>query len=111
MATLRARGVAVHLATNQEHLRAAWLRARFAGQVDGVWYSAALGARKPEAAFFARAAAGAGLAPAQVLLVDDTAANVVAARQAGWHGVVWTGAARLLALVDVAGRPEHWAGA
>lgn len=111
MATLRARGVAVHLATNQEHLRAAWLRARFAGQVDGVWYSAALGARKPEPAFFARAAAGAGLAPAQVLLVDDTAANVVAARQAGWHGVVWTGAARLLALVDVAGRPEHWAGA
>jgi putative hydrolase of the HAD superfamily len=98
VAALRAAGVAVHLATNQEHLRAAWLRERFGGLVDGVWYSAALGVKKPEAGFFA--AAGAGWPAGSVMLVDDTAANVAAARAAGWRAALWTGETRLAALCD-----------
>jgi putative hydrolase of the HAD superfamily len=97
VAALRAAGVAVHLATNQEHLRAAWLRERFAGLVDGVQYSAALGVRKPEPAFFARAAAAVG--NGGLMLVDDSAANVAAARAAGWRAALWTGERPLGALV------------
>ena len=98
VAALRARGIAVHLATNQEHLRAEWLRERFAGLVDGVQYSACLGAKKPDRAFFALAAAAVGVPAEQLVLVDDTAANVAAARAAGWQAAPWTGEDRLLAL-------------
>lgn len=100
VAALRGRGVAVHLATNQEHLRAQWLRERFAGLVDGVQYSAGLGVKKPGAAFFARAAAAVGVPAAELMLVDDTAANVVAAQAAGWQAALWTGSERLLALCE-----------
>ncbi len=98
VAALRAQGVAVHLATNQEHLRAAWLRERFGGFVDGVQYSAALGVKKPDPAFFARAAAAVGLPAADMMLVDDTAANVQAARAAGWQARHWSGETRLATL-------------
>jgi putative hydrolase of the HAD superfamily len=100
VAALRARGVAVHLATNQEHLLAGYLMGRLGlgGRVDGIQYSAALGARKPEGAFFARAAAAVGAAPGELMLVDDTAANVEAARAAGWLARHWTGEVRLTEL-------------
>jgi putative hydrolase of the HAD superfamily len=101
VAALRAAGVAVHLTTNQEHLRAGYLMGRLGlGRlVDGIQYSAALGARKPEAAFFARAAAAVGVPAAGLMLVDDTAANVAAARAAGWQARHWMGEARLSELV------------
>ena len=98
VAALRARGVAVHLATNQEHLRAAWLRERFGAQIDGLRSSAARGVKKPEAAFFAQA--GADWPAGSVLLVDDTAANVAAAHAAGWRARLWTGGDRLLCLCE-----------
>ena len=102
VAALRGRGVAVHLATNQDHLRGAWLRERFAGLVDGVQYSAGLGVRKPDPGFFARAAAAVGVPAAGLMLVDDTAANVAAARAAGWQAALWDGRARLAGLVGPA---------
>lgn len=84
---LRARGVAVFLATNQEHYRARHLmdHLELNRRVGGIAYSARLGARKPEPAFFRAAAALAGHAPQDLLLVDDTDANIEAARQAGWR--------------------------
>ena len=48
---------------------------------------------KPEAAIFEYAAAAAGLPPEQLLLVDDTLANLVAAEKQGWR-VVWFDYAR-----------------
>lgn len=98
---LRAGGLAVHLATVQEHERAAYLwetlglKARF----DAMHYSAALGARKPEPAFYAAIEARTGFAPREMLLVDDTLANVEAARAAGWRAELWTGEAPLSELV------------
>jgi len=88
---LRKTGTKVYLATNQEHLRAAYLMDRLGlGQhVDGIYYSAALDSRKPDLDFFERAAAHSGFAPEQLLLIDDTPANVVAARQLGWNAVQW----------------------
>jgi len=89
----RDRGLPVFLATNQEHLRADYLMRQvgLGAHVDGIIYSAALGHRKPSAEFFERAAAIAAAAPEDIVLVDDTLANVEAARQAGWSAVHWTG--------------------
>lgn len=89
----RERGVPVFLATNQEHLRADYLMRTvgLGAHVDGIIYSAALGYRKPDAQFFERAAAVAGAAPEDIVLVDDTPANVEAARRNWWHAVHWTG--------------------
>lgn len=86
---LRQEGRRVFLATNQEHLRAGDLMDRLglAAHVDGIVHSAAVGARKPQPAFFAAAQRASGSPPDDIVLVDDTAANVAAARAAGWHAV------------------------
>jgi putative hydrolase of the HAD superfamily len=100
---LRAKGIRVILATNQEHLRAAHLMDALGlrQHVDGMVYSAQLGARKPERAFFTAAAAQVGLSPSSLLLVDDTRANVTAARAAGWRAWFWSGNRRLRDLTDL----------
>jgi putative hydrolase of the HAD superfamily len=64
--------------------------------VDGIQYSAQIGARKPDAAFFQGAVSRAGLSPADVLLIDDAPENVSAARACGWEAVLWTGEEALL---------------
>ncbi|MCF3932357.1 HAD-IA family hydrolase [Acuticoccus sp. M5D2P5] len=99
---LRARGVTVYLATNQEHLRARHLMDRLAlgDHVDGIVYSAEIAARKPDRAFFDAALRRSGSAPGDTLLVDDTLANVDAARAAGWNAVHWTAGARLADLFE-----------
>lgn len=97
LALVRARGVQVHLATVQEHERAAylWDRLGLRGQFDAMHYAADLGAKKSDPAFFAAVEARTGFSGAELLLIDDTTANVEAARAAGWRGVHWTGVQRL----------------
>ena len=101
VAALRGLGVAVFLTTNQDHLRAAYLMESVGlrDHVDGMVYSAALGVRKPEHGFFAAAAVQVGHAPENLVLVDDTRANVTAARAAGWRARLWRGDLRLRDLV------------
>lgn len=86
-ADLRGHGHKVFLATNQDHMRAGYILNDLGlkEHVDGIFYSAAMGVKKPDAAFFAKAGAGV-TAP---FLLDDTAANVDAARQAGWDAEQW----------------------
>lgn len=93
LSLVRSAGTRVYLATNQEHLRAAWLMENLglAEHVDGIFYSARLGARKPEMEFFARVQAAVGLRGEEMLLVDDSRQNVEAARKAGWQALHWTG--------------------
>lgn len=93
----RAAGLRVFLCTNQEHERAAHLMdgLGLGAHADGIFYSAALGAMKPEPGFFNRVAGGSGLSPGEMLLIDDSAANVAAAQGVGWHAVQWTGEAAL----------------
>jgi putative hydrolase of the HAD superfamily len=97
LADLRAGGVQLHLATVQEHERAAylWDALRLRDRFDAIHYSAALGCGKPDPAFFAAVEARTGLGPADLMLVDDKANNVEAARAAGWGGVLWDGTRRL----------------
>ncbi len=101
IAFLRRSGLQVHLCTNQDHLRAAYLMKDLglAAHVDGILYSAALGARKPERGFFTTARAQLGLPPDALLLVDDSRANITAARKAGWRACLWRGDRRLRACV------------
>lgn len=105
IAHLRAKGQSVVLCTNQDHQRAAYLMhdLGLGAHVDGMIYSAALGTRKPEAAFFTAARAQTGLPPEALLLIDDTRANVTAARKAGWRGRLWLGDKRLRDCVAVPG--------
>lgn len=83
LALLRASGTKIHLATNQEHRRAEWLMQHpaLAGRFDGIFYSAALGHKKPERAFFEMATQGVGADPAE--------ANIEAALRYGWMAVQW----------------------
>jgi putative hydrolase of the HAD superfamily len=97
---LRGRGVRVLLATNQEHMRASYLMDRLSlrNHVDGIVYSAQIAARKPERAFFDSAAKHSGSAPEDIVLVDDTKANVDAAVEAGWEAMHWSNGSSLMNL-------------
>ena len=85
----RAAGLRVYLATNQEHVRAAYLMddMRLADHVDGIIYSAALGHRKPAPEFYAMATERVDVPADAICFIDDVADNVAAARRAGWRAV------------------------
>lgn len=87
----RAQGIKIYLATNQEHLRAAFLLERLglSKHVDGCYYSAALGFKKPDWGFFEWAATHSGFSVEELLLLDDTQANITAAKQLGWQVIEW----------------------
>lgn len=50
--------------------------------------SSEIGSIKPEEAIFKKAAQMAGVAPSEILLIDDMRPNIVAAQRMGWH-VMW----------------------
>jgi putative hydrolase of the HAD superfamily len=89
---VRSAGLRVYLATNQEHLRAAYLMEKLglAEHVDGIFYSARLGAKKPDREFFAKVQAAVGLCGEELLLIDDSRQNVEGALKAGWQALHWT---------------------
>lgn len=101
LALMRAEGLKLHLATVQEHHRAAylWERLGFREQFDALHYAADLGAKKTDPRFYAAVEARTGFAPAEMLLLDDTPSNVEAALAAGWRALHWTGEARLADLM------------
>lgn len=91
---LRDAGLACHLATNQNDVRAAYLRddLGYADRFDGLLVSCELGATKHDAAFFAAALAELGLSAdeaGRVLLVDDSGDHVRRAEDAGLRAVQW----------------------
>ena len=99
--SIKETGLAVHLATNQEHERAAFLMngLRLAAHVDGCHYSAAIGHRKPSTAFYREVERRVGLKPHELLLIDDSPQNVQAASDAGWHATRWLRGSDLQAMV------------
>ena len=105
LAQQRAAGVAVHLATVQEHERAAylWNQMGLKDRFDAIHYAAELGHAKPAPEFYAAIEARTGYAPADIFFIDDKAANVEAARARGWNAAVWTGQDRLADLIARAG--------
>ncbi|MEM7731633.1 MAG: HAD-IA family hydrolase [Pseudomonadota bacterium] len=90
-------GVSVFLATNQEHKRATYLMESMdlRSVVDGIVYSAKAGHQKPHPEFYSYASRFVGFQPNQLLLVDDIAANIKGAHEAGWEAVLWDGSESL----------------
>lgn len=105
LAALRAGGVQLHLATVQEHERAAYLWDTMAlkDRFDAIHYAADLGHAKPADGFYAEIEARTGFAPADLFFIDDKAPNVEAAQARGWKAAVWTGKERLADLLAKAG--------
>ena len=101
---LRAGGMRVYLATNQEHRRARYLMETLGllAHVDGIVHSAALGHRKPAPEYFAAAAAKVGARAEDIVFIDDNAGNVDAARNAGWRATHWRGDLSLEAAISAA---------
>lgn len=97
VAALRRDGLTVALASNQEHLRARHLSERLGltSHVDHFYYSAAIGARKPDSAFYRHIESDLGEPPEALLLIDDTVENVHAALQAAR----WAASCRLSEIV------------
>lgn len=108
VARVRAAGVSCYLATNQDSYRAACMRDRapYDEILDGAYYSCDIRAAKPSAAFFEHIASDLGLAPEQLLFIDDQPANVSGARAAGLNAECWThgdGVETLRKLIDAYG--------
>lgn len=101
LAQLRARGVALHLATVQEHHRAhhLWVGLGLGERFDAMHHSAALGCAKPDPAFFRAVEARTGFAPGDLVLIDDRASNVEGAQTCGWGGALWHGTCSLTAVL------------
>ena len=88
VASWRGEGRPAYLATVQEHHRArhVWDELGLSGHFDGILYSASMGVKKPDREFFERATERLPVRAAdEILFMDDTPANVEAARSVGWH--------------------------
>jgi putative hydrolase of the HAD superfamily len=72
----------------------------FAARFDPIVYSHEVGLAKPDPAVFALTAELVGAAPGQLVLLDDVAANVEAARAAGLQAVLHRDTAASIAAVD-----------
>ncbi|KAA0699181.1 HAD family hydrolase [Neorhizobium sp. P12A] len=88
----RNKGVTLFLATNQEHRRAAYLMERLglSEYFDGIFYSAALGHKKPSEDFFRIATERSGYERHEIAFIDDSVENIDAAQRFGWNALHWT---------------------
>lgn len=89
---LRAAGYGVHLGTNQERHRGAYMRSALGYDelFDVCCYSYDLGHAKPAPEFFLEAARRIGADPSEIVFVDDWDHNVAGAVAAGMAGIRWT---------------------
>jgi putative hydrolase of the HAD superfamily len=91
VADLRRNGVRCCLTTNQQTRRAAWMRSHLGYDLvfDEEFYSCELGVAKPDPAYFSTVLEALDVKAATVLFVDDTEANVDAARTVGLNAEVF----------------------
>jgi putative hydrolase of the HAD superfamily len=87
----RCANVRVYLATNQEHLRAAylWRELRLGHIFDDMLYAARLGVAKPNALFFERAQEYLDACQGIPLLFDDSEKVIAGGRAFGWETVLY----------------------
>jgi putative hydrolase of the HAD superfamily len=89
---LRATGTTCHLVTNQNDERAAYLRTEkgYDALFDRVLVSCDLGLTKSDDGFYRRVVEELGTPPGDLLVVDDSAGHVAAARAAGLRAERWS---------------------
>lgn len=82
---VRAAGVRVYLATNQQPVRGLFIQESlgYSRRFDGEFYSFEMGVAKPDPAFYTHICKELGIEPSRVFFVDDLLPNVEGARQAG----------------------------
>ena len=73
------------IATNNERHRAdsIWHKMGFSQRLQRIFASGPMGVRKPDPGFFAQIEDWSGLAPADILLIDDAEKNITAAAARG----------------------------
>jgi len=83
--------VKLYIATNQEHIRAAylWNDVGFNEIFEDMFYAAALGVMKPDPAFFAACNERLPAGDEPPLFFDDDPSYVKGARQAGWESLLY----------------------
>ncbi len=99
----RASGRKAFIATLQEHERArhVWETLGLSQHFDGLFYSAALGAAKPDPEFFHLVQQQLPVSgPAEILFLDDRAENVAAAAALGWQARIYREADDLRSALD-----------
>ncbi|WP_168192112.1 HAD-IA family hydrolase [Pararhodobacter marinus] len=81
-------GLAQVILSNNEARRARWIaqEAGWAGQVDAVFASGETGVMKPSGKAFEQVEQALDMLPHEILMIDDTPANVAAAEKRGWLG-------------------------
>lgn len=89
---LRDSGRQCFVTSTQEPHRAGYLLGAmgFEALFDGAFFSCDLGVSKPDPEFFSKVADSIQQSPHELLLVDDAPVDVDAARNAGWHSVLFT---------------------
>ena len=90
---LRQQGIRCYLATNQEHYRTAYIlnEMGFAQKFEGIFSSAHVGQVKSQPAFFEHVLRKLnGIAAHEILFWDDSAPNIVTARQSGLQAEIYT---------------------
>ncbi|HRY89400.1 MAG TPA: HAD family phosphatase [Rubrivivax sp.] len=105
LARLRAAGRRLYYLSNMPEVYAQHLERthEVVGWFDDGVISARVGLVKPEPAIFALAAQRFGAAPAELLFIDDIAANVRAAQAAGWQALQFDDAAQCEAALHARG--------
>jgi putative hydrolase of the HAD superfamily len=90
-AKVRGQGVRCYLVTNQDEHRGRFMQRElgYDDLLDGAFFSYELRVAKPDPVFFRAVLDRLGLAPEDVLFVDDSAASVASARELGLRAERW----------------------
>ena len=90
--TLRGAGARQFIATNNEARRAAYIENQMGmgAVMERIFASGPMGIAKPDPGYFAHIAEVLDVPASEILFVDDLAANVQAAIDAGWQGFHFT---------------------
>lgn len=83
--------VPCYIGTNQDRHRTEYINKMVGGSFVDCFSSYQIGAIKPEPMFYEYIEKALGVPSSQLLLIDDTHANVEGARRRGWHGYHYKG--------------------
>jgi putative hydrolase of the HAD superfamily len=103
---LRATGIQVCLASNQESFKAAFMSTvlGYGALFDRQFYSCEIGHAKPDRAYFEAIVTATGIAPDRTLFIDDREHNVRSAREVGFvaeHFARLQGATELVRILQL----------
>jgi len=98
--------IVLHIATNQEHIRAAylWNDVGFQKYFDNIFYSAKFGCFKRDKNFFTAAMKELAITPGQekIIYFDDDPKNIEVANALGWDAVLYDQAEQVTGHPDLA---------